>query len=121
MRYECQGVRSDALAHARDPYSPLGDSRGSASLNGFVVRYRPAFRVPWHPPKARKQATLETFDAVLADGAAVAEHAVSTRRVVNGGVSDDLPSNLLKVGALVVDAARIELATSALRTRRSPS
>jgi integrase len=53
-----------------------------------------------HPATARKQATLETFDAVLADGAAVAEHAVSTRQVVNGGVSDDLPSDLLKVGAL---------------------
>jgi len=73
------------------------------------------------PATARKQAALQTFDAVLAGDVAVAEHGVSARRVVNGGVSEDLPVNFSTIGALLVDAARIELATSALRTRRSPS
>ena len=78
-----------------------------------------------HPPTARKQAAPQTFDRLFDEAATVGGHKTGTRQVVHGGSIEDVPAELLDFstvqGALMVDAARIELATSALRTRRSPS
>ncbi len=65
-----------------------------------------------HPHNALKAGALESF-AMVTNWSQTAD-----QRVKGKGVSEEIQQTL---EGKLVDAARIELATSALRTQRSPS
>jgi hypothetical protein len=66
-----------------------------------------------HPTDLGKLSALECFASVVTNRSQTADHPVEDQ-----GVSKEIQQIL---EGKLVDAARIELATSALRTQRSPS